>query len=177
MRLTEDSIKRQKRPAKGQLLVWDDLVTGFGVRFTPTATCFVVQWRDSAGRKPRESLRPRWPSLSVEAARTRARQRLSSVVTARETGADVPLRLAMRQWYEQQTTRGTWGVRYRTKVDSIINCYVEGNTNARVRLTPIARKNIDQLGKKGRRRCNEIGHDRRCRSHQVRDGGAVSRNC
>ena len=45
MRLTDDLIRRSKRPTKGQALLWDDLVSGFGVRLTPNNTSFVVQWR------------------------------------------------------------------------------------------------------------------------------------
>jgi hypothetical protein len=77
-----------------------DLVAGFGVRFTPTVTAFIVQWRDSRGSKPRETLK-RWPACSVEDARNLARKRLSEVLGNRESGSDVQTRLAMRSWYEQ----------------------------------------------------------------------------
>jgi hypothetical protein len=54
--------RKAKRPATGQTLPWDDLVAGFGVRLTPSKVSFVVQWRESEHRKPRESLHRRWPA-------------------------------------------------------------------------------------------------------------------
>jgi hypothetical protein len=50
-RLTEDVLKKQARPEGGQPLLWDDLVSDFGVRLTPQKTTFVVQWCDSATKK------------------------------------------------------------------------------------------------------------------------------
>ncbi len=41
MRLTDENIRRRKPPTKGQEFEWDDLVAGFGVRFTPSMTTFV----------------------------------------------------------------------------------------------------------------------------------------
>lgn len=149
MRLTDDLIRRQKRPTKGQAFAWDDLVSGFGVRYTPTGATFIVQWRDSTGRKPRESLRPRFPKLGTEEARARARARLAEVLATREHGGDVALRVAMRAWYERQSSRATWRPRYRIKVDSIVSTYVEGVENARIKLTKRAQAAIAALGKKG----------------------------
>ncbi len=148
MRLTDELIRKRRRPTTGQEFEWDDLVSGFGVRFTPNATAFVVQWRESSGRKPRETMRPRWPQLTVEEARSRARARLTEVLAAKEKGADVPLRLAIRTWYEQNSTRGTWRPRYRIKVDSIISTYIEGVENARVKLSKRAQAGIETLSKK-----------------------------
>lgn len=146
-RLTEDALKKRKRPDAGQVFLWDDLVAGFGVRFTPTATAFIVQWRDSSGNKPRETLK-RWPACSVEDARNLARKRLSEVLGSRESGSDVQTRLAMRSWYEQASLRKNWRPRYRAKVDAIISTYFESVDNPRVKLTPTARKAIDSLGRK-----------------------------
>lgn len=147
IRLTEDVLRKSKRPAAGQVFLWDDLVAGFGVRFTPTAVAFIVQWRDSAGKKPRETLK-RWPACSVEVARDLARQRLFAVLGARGSGADVQLRLAMRTWYERESLRKGWRPRYRAKVDAIISTYFEAVENPRVNLTPTARRNVDALGRK-----------------------------
>jgi integrase len=149
MRITDDLVRKTKRPASGQLLLWDDLVQGFGVRLTPTKTTFVVQWRESASRKPRESLRPPWPSLDVQTARDLARRRLSQVSAPSFDGVGAqPLRLAMRNWYERNITRQQWRPRYATKVDSIIRCYIEGIENPRVQLTATAKKAISELGAK-----------------------------
>lgn len=147
-RLTDDFVKKAAHPAKGQRLVWDDLVSGFGVRLTPTATAFVVQWRESDGSKPRETLKPRWPLLPTVKAREMARARLAQVAANSATLAGQPLRVAMRAWYERQSEVSSWRPRYRAKVDSIIKTYVEGEANPHVRLTPAARKAIDDLGQK-----------------------------
>jgi hypothetical protein len=71
MRLTDDFIRKFKRPKTGQILEFDELVPGFGLRFTPNVTSFVVQWRTSEGRKPRETLggSRRWPGISCAEAR------------------------------------------------------------------------------------------------------------
>jgi integrase len=131
----------------GQKLLWDDLVSGFGTRFTPTKTTFVVQWRDPAtGKKPRESLRPAWPRLSTAQARDAARKRLGEVVAVRGTAGGEPLRVGIRRWYELQTERNAWRPRYRTKVDQLIATYIEGIDNPRVKLKASARQAIADLG-------------------------------
>jgi integrase len=147
VRLTEDLLKKYRRPKAGQVFEWDDLVAGFGVRFTPTVTAFVIQYRDSSGAKPRHTLK-RWPACSIEEARNLARQRLSSVLGARESGADVPLQLAIRTWYERESVRKGWRPRYRAKVDAIISTYVESVDNIRVKLTPTARRAVEAIGKR-----------------------------
>jgi integrase len=147
MALTEDLLKQHPRPKSGQLFAWDDLVAGFGVRFTPSATAFIVQWRDSSGAKRRETLK-RWPGCTVKDARNLARLKLSQAVASRATGADVPLRLAMRSWFERKTQVAKWRPRYRSKVDAIVSTYIEGVENPRVRLTPTAQRAIDLLGRK-----------------------------
>lgn len=147
IRLTEDVLRKRKRPTAGQVFLWDDLVAGFGVRFTPTVTAFIVQYRESSGKKPRHTLK-RWPACGVDEARNLARQRLSTVLGARESGADVPLQLAIRAWYERESLRKSWRPRYRAKVDAIIATYVEGVDNVRVKLTPTARRAVDAIGKR-----------------------------
>lgn len=147
VRLTESFVKRYKRPKSGQALEWDDLVAGFGVRFTPTQTSFVVQYRDGQGRKPRESLK-RWPACTVDEARNLARARLAEVLGLAATGGAVPLRLAARSWYERKVARSEWRPRYAAKVDAIISTYIEGVENPRVKLTPTARKAVASLGAK-----------------------------
>lgn len=147
MPLSEDLLKQHARPKSGQVFAWDDLVAGFGVRFTPTATAFIVQWRDGVGAKRRETLK-RWPGCSVKDARNLARVRLSRAVASRESGGDVPLRLAMRAWCDRKADVAKWRPRYRAKVDGIIAMYVEGIESARVELTPTARRAIEVLGRK-----------------------------
>jgi integrase len=149
MRLTDDLILKRKRPPSGQEFDWDDLVQGFGVRYTPTKASFVVTWREPDGKRPRETLRSaRVGSVTIKQARELARKRLAEVVGNAEQGAGVPLRLAMRSWFERQTELQAWRPRYRSKVDSIIATYVEGEARERVKLTPKAVAAVAELGGK-----------------------------
>lgn len=149
MALTEEILKSHPRPQVGEppSFKWDDLVVGFGVRFTRTTTAFIVQYRDSSKAKRRETLK-RWPGTSVKTARDLARLRLSKAVADREHGADVSLRRAIRSWFDTKSERAQWRPRYRAKVDSMIATYVEGVDNAHVKLTPAAKQAIEQLGRK-----------------------------
>lgn len=130
------------------MLLWDDLVSGFGVRLTPNATSFVVQWREPNGRKPRESLRPRFPQLSTQAARDRARGRLGEVRVIADTANAQELRHAMRAWFCLKSELASWRPRYRAKVDALIRMYVEGEGHPRKPLTPAVHRAIDELGAK-----------------------------
>lgn len=146
MRVTEEAIRRAKRPTSGQLILMDDLVEGFGVRLTPTRTSFIVTWREPDGRRPREGLRKFWPACTVDEARRLARERLLAVTTPAEGNSGLPLRVAIRNWYERQTEIADWRPRYRTKVDALIRHYVEGVPSERVKLTPSARAAVARLG-------------------------------
>jgi integrase len=153
MRLTDDVLRRAKRPTQGQQFLWDDLVTGFGARLTPTRTSFVVQWKDSRGSRPRESLKRRWPATTVIDARDHARRRLAETVAAAEHGADVSLAHAMRAWFTRESERRQWRPRYRAKIDATIRRYIEGlpppdDITNRVKLTPTAKAAIEALGSK-----------------------------
>jgi integrase len=149
MRLTDAAIGKRKHPSSGQEFDWDDLVAGFGIRYTPTKASYVVTWREPGGKRPRETLRgARVGAVTVAQARDLARKRLSEVVGNIEAGTAVPLRLAMRTWFERQTELQAWRPRYRAKVDQLIATYIEGQERARVTLTPSARTAIDTLGAK-----------------------------
>lgn len=67
---------------------------------------------------------------------------------SKEAGSDVPLRLALRTWFERQTELKAWRPRYRTKVDAIISSYIEGEERPRLKLTPTVRKAIEETGSK-----------------------------
>jgi integrase len=164
MRLTDELLRKRERPKSGQTFDWDDLVAGFGVRYTPQSTSFVVQWREPSGKKPRESLRPRWPQLTVSNARELARKRLAEVVALKEGGGLLEFRLAIRSWYDRKTEIAVWGPRYRSKVDSMIRLYIEGIDNPRVKLTPSVRAAIAELGNK------PVGSVRRSDVMRVADG-------
>ena len=148
MRLTDEVIRKRKPPKVGQAFQWDELVSGFGVRHTPTATAFIIQWREPDGSKRRETLRPRWPTLSVTAARDLARMRLAKVLGTTESGGSVALRLAIRTWYERQTELNAWRPRYRTKVNALISSYIEGEDRPRLKLNAAARAAVAELGRK-----------------------------
>jgi integrase len=146
MRLTDELIRKRKHPRSGQDFDWDDLVSGFGVRYTPTKASFVVQWREPSGKRPRETIRARVGAVSVAHARNLARKRLAEVIGNAEHGASVPLRLAMRTWFERQTELQAWRPRYRAKVDAMISTYVEGEERERINLTPSAHAAVVTLG-------------------------------
>jgi integrase len=147
-RLSDGVVRGLKPPRAGQVLVWDDLVTGFGVRITPTAKSFVVQWRDRSGKKPRESLRPRFPQLSTAAARDLARKRLTEVLGNSEATEARALRAVIREWFERKSELGAWRPRYRVKVNALIRHFVEGEESVRIKLSANTRKAIEDLGNK-----------------------------
>jgi integrase len=144
MRLTEKLIRKHPRPESGQDFLWDDLLQGFGVRFTPTKTAYVIQWRESDGRKPRVTLSELPSGTTVDDARVVARARLSKVVNLARHGGGTPLHAAMRTWFERVSS--DWRPRYREKVDAMIAAYVEGGERPRLKLTPAARAAVEALG-------------------------------
>lgn len=146
-RLTEDAVKRFQRPAGGQSLLWDDLVSGFGVRFTPTATAFVVQWRRPDGSKVRKTL-ARWPGVSVIEARDLARSELFAKATGKGVTTGTALRVAMRAWCTRELQLGSWRPSFARKVDSLIRTYIEGEPSSRLKLTPAALEAIHDLGRR-----------------------------
>jgi integrase len=149
-RLTDDFIRRAERPTEGQILHWDDLVSGFGVRLTPTKTSFVVQWHEKKGgkngRKPRESLRPHWPQLEAARARELARKRLAEVLASSEGQDARELRQVIREWFERKTALDAWRPKYRAKVDALIKHYIEGEQGERLKLSARTRLAVEQLG-------------------------------
>jgi integrase len=148
MRLTDENIRKAKRPENGQLILMDDLLAGFGVRLTPTKSSYVVTWREPDGKRPRETIRGHVGAVTVAQARDLARKRLSEVIGNVEHGASVPLHLAMRAWFERQTELCAWRPRYRSKVDALIATYVEGEKRERAVLTPAAKAAVAVLGAK-----------------------------
>src|ERR1700678_227651 len=150
VRLTDEYVRKFKAPKTGQHLEFDELVSGFGVRFTPNVTSFVVQWRTKDGKKPRETLggSRRFPKITVTEARDLARKRLGEVLGAASHGADVAFRLSIRTWFDRQVQLKAWRPRYQSKVDSIIRSYIEAEPTARTKLSPAALAAIEILGGK-----------------------------
>lgn len=126
------------------------LFQGFGIRVTPQVTSCIVQYRASDGKRPRETLggSRRWPALTVAEARDLARERLGKIMGIAAHGTSVPLRLAMRRWYERQVLLNEWRPRYAVRVDALIHAYVEGGHGPRLQLSPTAIAAIDALGAK-----------------------------
>ncbi len=76
MRLTRQSVDALALPSgKPYQIVWDDTLTGFGVRVNPTNKQWVVQYR--AGGKSRRETIGRVGTLSIEQAREHARTSLA----------------------------------------------------------------------------------------------------
>ncbi len=79
MRLTERSIKRIAKPAKGYTLTWDDQLKGLGLRTTANdVKSFIVNYRNADGTQRRATL-GRFPALSATAARQRAQELLAKI--------------------------------------------------------------------------------------------------
>jgi hypothetical protein len=150
MRLTDEAIKRRKRPTQRAAacfgMIWS-AASAFGSR--PTKHRSLFSGANPSSRKPRESLEtalagadrlPERESLHAE--------RLGEVVATKDSAGGEALRAAMRRWYERQTELGSWRPRYRSKVDAIISTYFEGLDNPRVKLTAAAKLAIGELGPK-----------------------------
>src|ERR1019366_9625560 len=136
-RITDEFIRKFPRPDSGQVIVPDDLLAEFAVRFTPKVTSFVLEYRTPEGKRPRETLggSRRWPQILAIEGRDLCRKRLVELLGVAAQGNEVPLRLAMRAWYERQMQLGVWRPRYADKVDQIVSCYFEGEPGARVKLS------------------------------------------
>jgi integrase len=148
VRLTDETIRKAKRPKAGQTILMDDLLQGFGVRLTPTKSSYIVTWREPDGRRPRETIRAHVGAIKVAQARDLARKRLSEVTGNVEHGSGISLRVAIRAWFERQTELGVWRPRYRSRVDAVIATYIEGEERIRVKLTPAAHAAVAELGAK-----------------------------
>jgi integrase len=148
-RITDEFIGKFPRPERGQVIVMDDLLPEFGVRFTPRITSFIAEPRTSEGKRVRETLAGarRWPQVLANEGRDLCRKHLVEVLGAAAQGDELPLRLAMRAWYERQIQLDVWRPRYADKVHQIITCYIEGEPGPRVTLTQAALAAISHLGK------------------------------
>jgi hypothetical protein len=72
-RLTDAFVRKALPPARGQTLLWDGEVKGFGLRVTPGgAKSFVVDYR-AQGRQRRFTIGS-YPNWSVQASRQAAKE-------------------------------------------------------------------------------------------------------
>lgn len=72
-RLTDMAVRKFTNPASGQVIYWDELTPGFGLRCSPKSKSFVVMF----GEKRRMRTLGRYPMLSLQDARREARKYLS----------------------------------------------------------------------------------------------------
>jgi integrase len=82
MELTKISVEKLKLPASGQVLVWDDELTGFGLRLTKSGRMYIVQARVK-GVSRRVSL-GRHGVLTLQEARKKALRELSSMLEGKD---------------------------------------------------------------------------------------------
>ncbi|MDD4358075.1 MAG: Arm DNA-binding domain-containing protein [Smithellaceae bacterium] len=54
MELTKKIVEGMPKPNSGQMFVWDEKLTGFGLRITPTKKTYVVQGRVRVNGKRQE---------------------------------------------------------------------------------------------------------------------------
>ncbi len=73
IRLTDMSVKKLANPSQGQTTYWDETTPGFGLRCSPKSKSFVVMF----GEKRRLKTLGRYPALSLQDARRKARLFLS----------------------------------------------------------------------------------------------------
>ncbi len=72
-RITDKLVKGLDRPAKGNAIIYDDKVTGFGIRITKEgAKSFILNYRNHEGRERRYTIGTYGPVWSVELARKHA---------------------------------------------------------------------------------------------------------
>ena len=84
VKLTERSIKSLPNPLEGNTVTWDSELSGFAIRITRNgARSFILNYRNQAGIQRRLTI-GRFPTLSVTAARLRARELKAQV----ELGGD-----------------------------------------------------------------------------------------
>lgn len=91
MKLTKNIIEKLKLPDEGQILVWDDEVTGFGLRLTPSKKTYIYQGRvyDETGKgiSRRLSLGEHG-IITLQEARKEAQKELSSMLQGKDPIAE-----------------------------------------------------------------------------------------
>lgn len=79
-------------PERKRYILWDEALTGFGVRVSPTGRrSFIVQFRTAApggGTVNRKQVLGHFPAMAAQAARRRAREVLRSAALAPQGGQD-----------------------------------------------------------------------------------------
>lgn len=80
MKLTKKIIDTLPMPATGQKLVWDDDVTGLGVRLTPSKKTYIVQGRVRGKKTERRISLGEHGTITLDEARRRAKMELAAML-------------------------------------------------------------------------------------------------
>ncbi len=86
VRITKRLIDSTERPAKGQVFLRDLELLGFGVRFTPGATTFILEKR-IRGRMRRTTIGPYGP-VTLEKARKKAKEMIGQIASGQDPAQD-----------------------------------------------------------------------------------------
>ncbi len=88
-KLTMRLVESLRPAATGDLFVWDTEVIGFGVRVKPSGVrSFLLRYRPPSGGHDRKITLGRYPSLSVDQARARARELYAQKSNGRDPGLE-----------------------------------------------------------------------------------------
>ena len=111
VKLTKTSVD-DLEPDKGDRIVWDSELKGFGVRVKPTGVkTYLVQYRNAEGRTRRLVL-GQHGALTAESARDLARKKLTAVAEGEDPSADRHLARAgmtvseICNWYLEEAEAG-----------------------------------------------------------------------
>lgn len=88
MELTKKIVEGMPRPAAGQMFVWDEKLTGFGLRITPTKKTYVVQGRVSSTGKSRRVSLGDHGIITLQEARKRAIKELSAMSAGKDPSSE-----------------------------------------------------------------------------------------
>ena len=128
-KLTQKMVDIRERPKTGQVIVRDEELTGFAVRFTPKSAAYVVECRfNGANRRLTIGKTDR---MSLEEARAKAREHLNKMASGIDPDAEKKI-----QKQATITLREVLDVYLATKQlkPSTINCYIDANVPMLFRL-------------------------------------------
>lgn len=146
IRITDDILRSQSRPLKGQTFLWDDLVDGFGARLTPHAIAFVIKSKNR-NRKTFACPSERgaahgWKTLSAVDARKEAQRLLMESEVPAE--ASETLARAMSRWADSKEGKP----RYVEKVQRIAAVWIAGAPLQRGQKSAAEEAAIQHIGRK-----------------------------
>jgi integrase len=92
LKLTQDAVAKLTRPPKGERIVWDDDIPGFGIRLRPHSATYVYRYRRGA-RQPRVTIGAA-AAISASRARTIASQLYARVKLGEDPASERAEKLA-----------------------------------------------------------------------------------